>query len=321
MANILIVHAHHEPQSFSSALARTAGETFIAEGHAVVYSHLNALGFNPVSDRRNFTTVANAQFLKQQEEEGYATKNNGFAPDVEAEMQKVEKCDLLIFSFPLWWFGLPAILKGWVDRVFAYGRFYGRGKWCENGSGRGKRAMVLMTTGGGEIMYGRNGMHPPISQVLTPIHRGIFWFNGFSPVPPFIAWSAAHGTDLQRQETLEKLRQRLVNIFQEPPLCLPLAADFDPQTFVDTVPRFMVTASSDLPFSEESLPRFPVLLKRLATLQGEGKLLDYHLSAPTSPNWRGFLLFRERTEAAVREKCQTLPLAAQLKFEVAPVDS
>jgi hypothetical protein len=62
-------------------------------------------------------------------------------------------------------------------------------------------------------------------------------------------------------------------------------------------------------------------LKRLATLQGEGKLLDYHLSAPTSPNWRGFLLFRERTEAAVREKCQTLPLAAQLKFEVAPVDS
>jgi len=98
MANILIVHAHHEPKSFSSALARTAGETLTAQGHAVVYSNLNAVGFNPVSDRRNFTTVANPQYLKQQEAEGYATKNSGFAPDGETEMQKVEKCDLLAFS-------------------------------------------------------------------------------------------------------------------------------------------------------------------------------------------------------------------------------
>jgi Flavodoxin-like fold len=38
------------------------------------------------------------------------------------EMQNLEWCDTLIFSFPLWRFGMPAILKGWVDRVFAYGR-------------------------------------------------------------------------------------------------------------------------------------------------------------------------------------------------------
>ncbi len=46
---------------------------------------------------------------------------DGFTAELKAEMDKLEKADLLIFQFPLWWFGLPAILKGWVDRVFAQG--------------------------------------------------------------------------------------------------------------------------------------------------------------------------------------------------------
>jgi NAD(P)H dehydrogenase (quinone) len=319
MSNILIVHAHHEPKSFSSALARTAAEAFIAQGHSVEFSDLYAQGFNPVSDRRNFTTVANPDYLKQQDEEQYATKNNGFAPDLEAEMRKVEKCDLMIFSFPLWWFGLPAILKGWVDRVFAMGRFYGRGKWYENGMGRGKRALVLMTTGGGQNMYGRTGMHPTIDKVLAPVHHGIFWFNGFSPVPPFVAWSAAHGTDEQRKATLEQLRGRLKNIFEEPVIQLPRAAEFEKDTFADTFARFMATAAADGPLDAEAVRLFPTLRERLQVLQREGGLRDFHLSAPSSPDWRGFLFFRERTEAAVREICQSLPLAAGWKWEITQV--
>ena len=42
-------------------------------------------------------------------------------------MDKLAWCEVLIFQFPLWWLGLPAILKGWVDRVFAVGRAYGGG--------------------------------------------------------------------------------------------------------------------------------------------------------------------------------------------------
>jgi NAD(P)H dehydrogenase (quinone) len=129
MANILIVHAHHEPRSFSSALAKTASETLAGQGHEIVLSDLYAMNFNPVSDRRNFTTVADPTYLKQQNEEGYASEHGGFVSEIESEMRKIEKCDLLIFSFPLWWFGMPAILKGWVDRVFACGRIYGRGHW------------------------------------------------------------------------------------------------------------------------------------------------------------------------------------------------
>src|SRR5690348_10361819 len=113
--NVLIVHAHHEPKSFCSALSRQAAQTLRNLGHAVTVSDLYAMNFNPVSDRRNFTTVHDPDYLKQQFEERHASDNHGFAPDLEAEIQKLEAADLLLFTFPIWWFALPAILKGWVD--------------------------------------------------------------------------------------------------------------------------------------------------------------------------------------------------------------
>src|SRR5260221_12158306 len=100
--------------------------------------------FDPVSDRRNFTTVRDPNFFKQQQEELCAAEHLGFAPEIEMEMQILERCDLLGFSFPLWWCELPAILKGWEDRVFAYGRIYARGLWDDKGLGRLERVMLLM---------------------------------------------------------------------------------------------------------------------------------------------------------------------------------
>jgi NAD(P)H dehydrogenase (quinone) len=128
---VLIVHAHHEPKSFCSALKDTARAVFGEDGAQVQVRDLYAENFNPVSGRHNFLTAANPDFLKQQFEEEYATVHNGFAPELENEMRKLEQCDLLVFVFPLWWFGLPAILKGWVDRVFTYKRIYGAGRWYE----------------------------------------------------------------------------------------------------------------------------------------------------------------------------------------------
>ena len=88
MAKILIVHAHHEPKSFTSALARAAAETLTEQGHKVDFSDLYAMKFDPVSDRRNFTTVRDPNFFKQQQEELYAAEHLGFAPEIEMEMQK-----------------------------------------------------------------------------------------------------------------------------------------------------------------------------------------------------------------------------------------
>src|SRR5689334_21931502 len=104
MKNVLIVHAHHEPKSFCSALKDRAVEVFRAQGANVVISDLYAQRFNPVSDRRNFVSVADPNYLKQQQEEAYASDHDGFAPEIETEIRKLEACDFLLFSFPLWWF-------------------------------------------------------------------------------------------------------------------------------------------------------------------------------------------------------------------------
>jgi len=322
MANILIVHAHHEPQSFSSALARTARETLTEAGHEVVFTDLYAMGFNPVSDRRNFTTAANPAYLKQQQEEKYATEHQGFSAEVEAEIRKLEKSDFLLFSFPLWWFGLPAILKGWVDRTFAYNRVYGGGKWYENGIGRGKRAMAVLTTGGPAESYDGHGTHPPLETILTPVHHGIFWFNGYSPLPPlppFVAWSAAHGSDEDRRRTLEAWRQRLSGIFNEPPIQLPPTTDFDSTTLRDLVPRFLATITRRSPADDTYRQLIPAETARLRELRRAGKLLSAHFtSADTSP-WQAFLVFRDQSAAAVLALCRALPLAAYLDFTVTPL--
>src|SRR5262245_56516396 len=76
-------------------------------GHQVVTSDLYAVGFNPVSGRHNFSTVASAWLYRQQDEEMFASKHAGFVPELALEMEKVERADLLVFSFPMWWFGLP----------------------------------------------------------------------------------------------------------------------------------------------------------------------------------------------------------------------
>src|SRR5208282_3268209 len=96
------------------------------------------MNWQPVADRRDFTTVCDPDYYRQQREELYACEHDGFVPEIEAEMEKLFWCDVLVLQFPLWWFGMPAILKGWVDRVFAMGRIYGRGEWYETGKFRGK---------------------------------------------------------------------------------------------------------------------------------------------------------------------------------------
>jgi putative NADPH-quinone reductase len=131
--NILLVFAHPEPHSFNGAMLRTAITTLQAAGHSVQVSDLYAQSFEPISDRRNFTTVHDAAYFKQQAEEVYATEYQGFMADVEAELQKLAWCDVMIWQFPLWWFSVPAALKGWVDRVFAMGRAYGSGRIYETG--------------------------------------------------------------------------------------------------------------------------------------------------------------------------------------------
>lgn len=214
----LVVLAHPEPQSFNGALFRQAQQSLEAAGYEVMVSDLYRMGFDPVSDRHNFTTAKDADFLKLQLEEVNANEQGGFVSELAAEMEKVEAADLVIFQFPLWWFGLPAILKGWFDRVFAMGWAYGGGHIYETGMFRGKRAMLSLTTGAPESGYRTDGFNGDIEAILRPIHRGILEFTGFSVLAPAIHYGPVRVSPEERQAWLEDWDARLRQIAHEAPI-------------------------------------------------------------------------------------------------------
>jgi NAD(P)H dehydrogenase (quinone) len=215
---VFIVYAHPEPGSFNGALFRTAQDVFREGGHEVQVSDLYAMGFNPVVSRKNYTTVKAPDYFKPQIEDMHATESGGFAPDIEAEIRKMEWCDLMLWQHPLWWFGLPAILKGWVDRCFAMGRTYGGGRLYENGVFKGKRAMLSLTTGGPAEAYAKGGFNGDIHAVLRPIHRGILSFTGFDVLAPHIIYAPVRLRNEQRKAILEGFSRRLRQIHEEGPV-------------------------------------------------------------------------------------------------------
>jgi NAD(P)H dehydrogenase (quinone) len=213
----LLVLAHPEPKSFNAALFQQAVATLTAERHEVTTSDLYAMKFNPISDRRNFTEVFNPDYFSQQAEESHASEVNGFAPDIEAEMRKVEAAEMMILHFPLWWFSMPAILKGWVDRVFAFGRTYGSGRMYEKGVFQGKRAMLTLTTGGPRSIYVPGGFNGDIDVIVRPIERGILQFLGFDVLPAQIVFSPGQLTVDEREAALAAYALRLGSIGTEKP--------------------------------------------------------------------------------------------------------
>lgn len=225
---VFIVHAHPEPRSFNGALTEVAKTALTEGGHEVVLSDLYAMGFNPVSDRRNFITVHDADYYRQQAEEAYAGLHDGFAPDLQGEMDKLFWCDALILQFPLWWFGLPAILKGWVDRVFASGgRIYGGGKWYDRGVFAGKQAMCSVTIGGLPPMYSDRGLNGSISTILFPINHGMLYFTGFTVIEPFLVHGPARIGDQGRARELERYRERVLGLAGAPTIAYPKLEEFD----------------------------------------------------------------------------------------------
>lgn len=211
---VLVVYWHPEPQSFNGAMFRKACEALVDAGNEVKTSDLHEMNFNPVSSRQNFTTVKDPNFLKIQLEERYATEMNSFAEDIDSEIEKIEWCDLMIWQFPLWWFGLPAVFKGWVDRVFAMGRTYGDGRMYETGVFRGKRGLLSLTTGGTEDVYNKGGFIGDIHAVLRPINVGMLQFVGFDVLPPEVVYAPVRMTYEQRVKILESYAARLKEITQ-----------------------------------------------------------------------------------------------------------
>ena len=215
---ILIVYAHPEPLSFNAALKNLAVRVLTEAGHEVQVSDLYAMKFDAAGGPADFLELEDPTFFRYQREQIRATAANLFVPQLRAEMDKLVWADLVIFQFPLWWFSLPAILKGWVDRVFAMGFSYNIGQSYEKGIFRGKRAMLSFTTGGPASTYGPDGKNGNIDELLRHVQYGMLHFIGMDVLPPFIAYGSTRVTPEQRAAYLAEYHARLLSIDSTAPI-------------------------------------------------------------------------------------------------------
>lgn len=225
--NVLIIHAHHEPKSFNTAMKDLAVDTLRGQGHRVVVSDLYAMKFNPVASADDFLTRADPDYLVYALEQRHAVKVGALASDIAAELEKVRQADLIVFNFPIYWFGMPAIMKGWIDRVFVSGYCYGGRRIYDRGGLRGKQAMLAFSLGGQQHMFGPDAVHGELEVMLRPILRGVLGYVGLEVLPPFIAFHVPYIDADARQATLEAYRQHLLTLDQRPALRFPSLDDFD----------------------------------------------------------------------------------------------
>ena len=217
---VLYVFAHPEPQSLNGALRDAAIKELEALGHEVRSSDLYADGWKSNVDRADFPGLPGATRFKPVLASKDAFDSDTLTDDVKAEIEKLLWADILILHFPLWWFHMPAILKGWVDRVFAYGLAYGVGehsdkRWGDRygeGTFVGKRAMLVVTAGGWEEHYSPRGVNGPIDDLLFGINHGILYYPGYDVVPPYVAYGTDRFDERDFEPLAEALRERMRTI-------------------------------------------------------------------------------------------------------------
>lgn len=225
---ILIVFAHPEPASFNSALKDVAVHTLQQLGHEVLVSDLYRMGWNASLGTGDFDGErADPEYLDLSREQEHAFATGGHSADVKVEQVKVAEADFVLFHFPIWWFGMPAILKGWVDRVFSRGFAYSAGRKYDAGHFKGKRAMLCVTTGTGATTYEPSGVDGDLHHVLWPIHNGILAYTGFTTLPPFAAWMPARVSAEERQTYLAAYAERLTALNRIEPLFFHPRSDYD----------------------------------------------------------------------------------------------
>ncbi|WP_160000019.1 NAD(P)H-dependent oxidoreductase [Roseomonas sp. 18066] len=224
--NILLVFAHPEPRSLNGALRDVAVAALRAEGHAVRVTDLYAEGWKAVVDREDFPGLAPEERLRAAAASAAAFEAGALTADVRAEQEKLLWADALILQFPLWWYSMPAILKGWVERVYAYGFAYGVGEhsdrhWGDRfgeGTLAGKRAMLLVTAGGWAEHYSARGVNGPIDDLLFPINHGILFYPGYQVLPAFVAYRVDRLDGPGFEALAEELRGRMRGLASDAPI-------------------------------------------------------------------------------------------------------
>lgn len=181
---ITVVNTHPNPDSFTYSLREAVVGKLQELGHQVVDRDLYTLQFNPVLSLEEYTDSMSGQFQE----------------DVRVEQEYIQWADCLVFIYPLWWGTLPALLKGYIDRVFSYGFAY----QLENGEVQkmltGKKVILFTTMGNSDGHYREVRMFDAMSKTVD---EGIFDYVGMEVLEHKYFASVTSVDDETRKQMLE----------------------------------------------------------------------------------------------------------------------
>jgi NAD(P)H dehydrogenase (quinone) len=240
----LIILAHPSTSSFNSQWAEA---TVAACDDEVLWSDLYSMGFDPVECAEHYGASSNHfDPLKAQSE---AAKANKLPNDVEAEVSKILAADRLVFHFPLWWFGPPAILKGWTDRCLTHGAMHTSDARFDNGLCQGKDALFCVTTGASAVESGPDGKEGDTNMHLWPLAYTLK-YCGFTVKQPLL-FHGIHGyfqgdaqfdLELRCENALRAQKTIICDWNERPEITFNSDSDFDQEG------RLKSTAPSYSPF-------------------------------------------------------------------------
>ncbi len=186
------VLAHPEPWSFNAHLVRCGATALEGEGWTVSVSDLYAMGFDPCERAEHFADRAAPARFDVQAEQRHASENGSLPKAVSEELALMDLADLLILQYPMWWHLPPAMLKGWFDRVLAYGATYTSKRRFESGRFVGKRAMLSVTVGTSRSTYEFDGRSGDIDLLLRPVNFRLAYV-GYEVLAPYVAYGVEGG--------------------------------------------------------------------------------------------------------------------------------
>ncbi|XP_035150971.2 ribosyldihydronicotinamide dehydrogenase [quinone] isoform X3 [Callithrix jacchus] len=216
---VLIVYAHQEPRSFNGSLKNVTVDELSRQGCTVTVSDLYAMNFEPRATRKDITgALSNPEVFSYGVEMYEAYKKRSLPGDITDEQKKVQEADLVIFQFPLYWFSVPAILKGWMDRVLCQGFAFDIPGFYDSGLLQGKLALLSVTTGGTAEMYTKTGISGDFRYFLWPLQHGTLHFCGFKVLAPQINFAPEIASEEERKGMVAAWAQRLQTIWKEEPI-------------------------------------------------------------------------------------------------------
>lgn len=188
----LIIYAHPNENSLNHNLLNTVVETLQSQNHEIVVRDLYAIGFDPV------LSLADMQ----------GQRMGKVSDDVHTEQEYISWADQISFIYPIWWTGLPAIMKGYIDRVFSYGFAYRYDQGIQKGLLKGKTTVIINTHGKSHEEYKQTGMDKALT--LTSDH-GIFIYSGLEIISHLFFDKA----DKTSSEDLEIWQDQIKNLYSE----------------------------------------------------------------------------------------------------------